>query len=204
MANNRSDLGAWRPVRPAEGADWLSPIGVPWWIAGGWAVDLFAGDQSRLHEDLDIGVLRRDVPAVRAALSSWEFFQATAGVLTRLPAGGAPPSDVHSLWCRPTGTDLWTLELMLDESEGDMWLFRRQPEVRRALSTVFRWNSEGIPYLAPEIQLLYKAQRPRERDQADFNRIACRLDDAARIWLLDALVRIHPKHEWILALGDYD
>jgi hypothetical protein len=39
----------------------LAGIDSPWWIAGGWALDLFIGDQTRAHEDLDVGILRRDV-----------------------------------------------------------------------------------------------------------------------------------------------
>jgi hypothetical protein len=64
------DLGTWRAVHPAEGAGWLSALTVPWWIAGGWALDLFLSVQIRAHEDLDIGVLRRDVLKVLAALPS--------------------------------------------------------------------------------------------------------------------------------------
>jgi len=31
-----------------------------WWVAGGWAIDLHLGHQSRAHQDIDIAVLRRD------------------------------------------------------------------------------------------------------------------------------------------------
>src|SRR5262245_32061357 len=116
----------WRAVHPSEGVVWLSSLSVPWWVAGGWALDLFAGHQSRLHGDLDIGILRRDVLQVLTALRSWECFEAKGGVLTRLQEGVVPRADVNSLWCRPAGTTPWTLELMLDESEGDRWVYRRQ------------------------------------------------------------------------------
>jgi hypothetical protein len=42
------------------------------------ALDLYAGSQSRPHGDLDIGLLRRDVREVRAALPSWEVFEINA------------------------------------------------------------------------------------------------------------------------------
>jgi hypothetical protein len=200
MAESLLSLGPWRDIRPKEAADLLTSIHVPWWVAGGWALDLFLGNASRRHSDLDVGVLRRDLREVLRALSSWEVFEAKSGVLTPLAMGQMPQSDVHSLWCRPTRTDLWTLELMLDEADGDMWLFRRRPAVRRALCAVIRRDSEDLPYLAPEVQLLYKAQRPRKRDHADFNRTSPLLDPVAREWLLDALARIDPAHEWIPAL----
>jgi hypothetical protein len=38
----------------------LRPFSGHWWIAGGWAVDLFLGEQTRVHDDVDVAVLRRD------------------------------------------------------------------------------------------------------------------------------------------------
>jgi hypothetical protein len=32
----------------------------PWWIGGGWAIDLFVGSSPREHDDVDVVVLRRD------------------------------------------------------------------------------------------------------------------------------------------------
>jgi len=31
-----------------------------WCVAGGWAIDMFLGKQTRPHEDMEIVVLRRD------------------------------------------------------------------------------------------------------------------------------------------------
>ncbi len=174
---------------------------MPWWIAGGWALDLHVGRQSRAHADLDIGVLRRDIVTILAALSSWEIFEAKDGALTRLGVGEAPRSAVHSLWCRPTGIAPWTFELMLDESVNDAWCYRREPSIRRPLSKVVQRSPSGIPNLAPEIQLLYKAPWLRSQDQADFELIAPRLDATARAWLVDSLTRTEVGHPWISALA---
>jgi hypothetical protein len=54
----------------------------PWWIAGGWAIDVFRGQTSRPHTDLDVGILRVDAPTVLQALSTWQIFEAK-----RLEAG---------------------------------------------------------------------------------------------------------------------
>ncbi len=48
------------PRRQLQEHAWFASLTVPWWIAGGWALDLFAGDQSRPHKDLDVGILRND------------------------------------------------------------------------------------------------------------------------------------------------
>jgi hypothetical protein len=59
----------------------------------------------------------------------------------------------------------------------------------------------GIPILAPEIQLLFKAKQTREKDQADFDRVMPRLRIDQRAWLMDALRRYHAGHPWLSALG---
>ena len=78
-ASVQSAAGRWRSVHPGEAAAFFSAVRVPWWIAGGWALDLFVGKQSRPHKDLDIGVLRRDVMTVLSALPSWAIFEAKHG-----------------------------------------------------------------------------------------------------------------------------
>jgi hypothetical protein len=198
---NQSTYGAWRSVRPSEGVLWLSTLSVPWWVAGGWALDLFVGNQSRPHRDFDVGILRRDVLEVITGLPSWEFFEAKGGVLTKLEAGKVPRAGVNSLWGRAADSASWELELMLDEADDDHWVFRRAPTIRRPLTIAIRNDSDGIPYLAPEIQLLYKARSPRAQDLADFLHIAPRLDLDARSWLQDALTTADPGHTWISLLG---
>src|SRR5688572_32870582 len=112
------------------------------------------------------------------------------------------PLDVHSIWCRPTAADPWTIELMLDEADDDTWVYRREPRIRRPMSTVVRQSPDALPYLAPEIQLLYKSKGPRERDDVDFAQISPLLAADARMWLHDALELTAPDHKWIAVLRD--
>jgi hypothetical protein len=191
-----AESGSWRAVSPRQGARWLASLTAPWWIAGGWALDLFAGTQSRPHKDLDVGILRKDAMQVLASLEAWEVFEAKNAVLTQLGAGMQPRPDVFSLWCRPAHTADWALELMLDEAENGHWIYRRQTQIQRPLAIAIRRNSQGIPYLAPEIQLLYKSQRARKQDHADFERIWPKLDQGGRDWLRDCLRKTEPAHPW--------
>jgi hypothetical protein len=177
----------------------LTAVKSPWWIAGGWALDLFVGRQTRPHEDLDIGILRRDAPQVVASMAGWEFFAAKDRCLQRLEHD-APGLEVNSLWGRPRGERVWGLELMLDEAEGDTWVFRRERSIRRPLDAATARTTDGLRHLAPEIQLLYKAKHARPKDDADFRCVAPRLDSSARTWLRDALARVDERHEWITAL----
>jgi hypothetical protein len=194
---NDSIVDPWRSTMPREGASWLSALAAPWWIAGGWALDLFAETQTRPHKDLDIGVLRRDAAAVVSALTAWEVFEAKDGVLTRLQADSEPRAEVNSLWCRPARAREWALELMLNDAEGNDWIYRRDRRIRSPLANAVRRNREDIPYLAPQIQLLFKSHATRPQDHADFESIWPILDRAAGMWLRDALADINPRHPWL-------
>jgi lincosamide nucleotidyltransferase A/C/D/E len=46
----------------------MDTLGVRVWLDGGWAVDACLGSQTRRHDDLDIVIEERDVPAAVSAL----------------------------------------------------------------------------------------------------------------------------------------
>src|SRR5437867_13350030 len=48
----------------------------PWFVSGGWAIELFVGRVTREHEDLEVGLFRRDQGALWAYLSGWELCKA--------------------------------------------------------------------------------------------------------------------------------
>ena len=101
---------------------------------------------------------------------------------------------------RPSHAQCWSFELMLDEAQGKDWVFRRLPTIRMPLANVIKRTQEGIPYLTPEIQLLYKARHPRAKDQDDFVRVLPRLASDERTWLSEALSAIDPGHAWLAKL----
>lgn len=190
----------WRKLTPQDGSNLLATFPRPG-VAGGWALDLFLGKVTRAHQDLDIGIFRQAAPIVLAALPDWECFEAKDGALSKIAAGRVPRTEVNSLWCRRSTSSQWELELMLDELDGDSWIFRRDLRIRRPLSIAIRRSSDGIAYLAPEIQLLYKARATRAQDQADFDRVVPHLENNPRAWLRESLMSIHPEHPWISVLA---
>jgi hypothetical protein len=194
------DPGSWRAFRPGDARRWLGGAAVPWWIAGGFALDLFVGRETRPHADLDVGCFRADLPRLAEALGGFELHAARGGSLTRLVSGAIPGAEVHTLWCRPAGETAWWLEIMLDEREGGDWVFRRNPGVRRPARELVERDPTGLVYLRPEVQLLYKAKAPRPRDEEDFRTVAPLLGGEARAWLRDALARTHPGHAWLAVL----
>ncbi|MGD6844537.1 nucleotidyltransferase domain-containing protein [Bacillus infantis] len=60
-----------RECRKAAG--WMAGFEKPWFVAGGWAIDLFIGKQTRPHADLEIGIFREDQQALKSYLEDWEF-----------------------------------------------------------------------------------------------------------------------------------
>lgn len=172
-----------------------------WCIAGGWALDLFLGRRTRAHTDVDVAVLRRDQIAVREHFRGWEMLKVADGALVPWAEGEWLAAPIHEVHARRTEIDPRAVELLLDEAEGDEWLFRRDPAVRLPLGRAILRDPDGIPHLAPEIVLLYKAKAPREHDQHDFAAALPMLGAERRAWLRRALAAAHPAHPWIARLG---
>ncbi len=178
----------------------FATAGVRWWIAGGGAIDLFLGRDTRPHGDLDVACLRHDQPALRTLRDAWEFCVAHDGTLT--PWGGEPLDDSrHQFWVRRRGDDAWGLEVLLERERAGAWVYRRDPRISMSMERVGRVGRGGIPYLAPEVTLLYKAKHHAlNRNSSDFALAAPALDDEARAWLRRALRIAHPGHPWIARL----
>jgi hypothetical protein len=93
---------------------------------------------------------------------------------------------------------------MLLEAEGDNWIYRREPRVRGPLSTLGKKTSGGLPYLSPELQLLYKAKKETlEKDERDFSIVLPLLNREAREWLVKSLSMQFPEgHEWLTRINE--
>ena len=48
----------------------LASLGIEIWIDGGWAVDALLGEQTRPHEDVDIVIQEKDLPALHKLLEN--------------------------------------------------------------------------------------------------------------------------------------
>lgn len=190
------DVHNWQPLSVEEVANLLSGLAVPWWIAGGWAIDLYVGCHTRTHRDIDVLVRRDDQLEVRRHLSGWDF--AKTGLKRWLPGEFLKP-PVNDIWCRRTPDSPWLLQLMLLDTDGGEWVFRRDPSIRGSLEGLGCLTPSGIPYLAPEIQLLYKAKgETLDRDQTDFDAALPLLERSACAWLLECLTRRFPQgHAWV-------
>lgn len=190
------DLGRWEPLTPEQVKERLAGLPVRWWIAGGWALDLFVGRQTRAHEDIEVAVYRDDLDAVRAHLGGWELAVAAGGALTPWTHGPLPEA-AHVLWARERGREAWQLEILAEERRGERWLYRRDPRVGLHAGDIGRLTPEGIPYVRPEIQLLYKSHATRAKDESDLIAVLPHLDPAQRGFLAAALWTTSPRHRWL-------
>ena len=194
-------LGEWEPLSVEAVTELLRGIDARWWIAGGWALDLHLGRQTRPHHDIDVLVLREDLPGVRERLRGWDLHAADppgAGRLRPWPGPERLPAALHDIWCRQTPSSPWALQLMVDDTEGADWLYRRDSRIRRPVAGLHGpASTPGRPVLAPEVQLLYKSRTPRPKDVDDFSALVGALDDGRRDWLRRALSTVGPGHAWL-------
>ncbi|MEU8571212.1 amino acid transporter [Streptomyces pathocidini] len=191
------------PERPEDVVAVFAKADFPWWIAGGYAIELAAGRELRPHGDLDVLVLRRDQDLVRDLMADWDLYVADPpgqGKLRPWRPGEVLQPPLHDIWCRRTPEAPWSVQLMLDEAEGTWWVSRRAPEIRRPIGRLGRTSATGIPYLAPEVQLFYKAKATWEKDEIDFEAVLPLLNAPARAWLADSIKVIAPNHPWLRRL----
>ncbi len=201
MTETRAPFGRWEPAQPTDVAELFGDLDAPWWIAGGFAIELALGRRVRSHVDIDVLLLRRDHLRAQHALTGWEWWAADPpGSLRPWLTGEPLPPGVHDVWCRPGPYTPWRIQLMVDESDGEEWYSRRDATVRRSLTELGALSPEGIPYLAPEVQLYYKAKDARPKDEEDLAAVLPALTDRRRLWLVDALTRTHGAHPWICRL----
>ena len=59
---------------PGRVAALLEGVRAPWYVAAGWAIELFLGEQRREHEDLEIAVPREQFGRIAERLSGFELF----------------------------------------------------------------------------------------------------------------------------------
>lgn len=196
------DLGRWDPLSQVDVVDVLRGLDRPWWVAGGWAIDLHLGRQTREHADLDVLVLREDLRAVQRHLACWDVHAADPpGSLRPWAPGEVLPARVHDLWCRRTPSSPWSLQLMVDDAPHGTWTYRRDGRVTRPVDELAGPASDAErAVLAPEVQLLQKSSRPRAKDEADLVAALPHLDDARRAWLVSSLTTVTPGHPWLALL----
>jgi len=174
----------------------------PYWVAGGWALDLFAGRVRRPHSDVDVVVLARDLDQVAKTF------------ITPRPLVEHPETGDRRAWAHgeqlipgpnalvfPDHMHACPIQILLAASDADEWVYHRgRGTIRKALDEITFTSPDGLPYLAPEIVLLFKSRGGRPKDNNDFADVVHLLDPDRRRWLLDRIAPRYPEHPWLPAL----
>jgi hypothetical protein len=124
------------------------------------------------------------------------------GVLTPWQQGIWLDLPIHTIWCRNLDHVPVFLEVLFNEGDLAQFRFRRNPALTRAGTEAIRYTVDGLPYLAPEIALLYKSRHVEEvNNQRDFDHALPQLTTEQRAWLRQGLCALYEHHPWLNRLN---
>lgn len=118
----------WDPWYPDEVVQRLAGVTAPWYIAAGWALDLWHGRQTRTHEDMEVGIPAAAFDEVRQALAGYVFDVVGAG--RRWPLSRPALRNTYQTWVREPETGVYRLDIFREPHDGDIWICRRDNTVR--------------------------------------------------------------------------
>lgn len=190
-----TDEEIWTPLAPEQIAELLSHGASSWWLSGGAALDRWVGSPIRPRRNSDVSVIAARLPALVAGLpagySAWHLAQ---GAMIPSPPA-SEDVDPQPVFIRDDHAGAWVLQVNVEDGTDRAWVYKRDPRLQlpwdRAVLDI-----DGIPTGAPEVQLVWKALRPRPEDEIDKEAVLPRLSDEARSWWERAILTVHPHSTW--------
>lgn len=113
-------------------------------------------------------------------LGGWTLAVAAGGTLTRWDGRALQPGE-NNVWA---GKVAWSVDFTVGDGSESEWIYRRNPTVRRPWAEAVLRTGEGLPYLAPDIQMLFKSKDSRPKDHEDARMVIPLLSGAERRFLL--------------------
>ncbi len=190
--------GRWDPMDLAGVTEFMRGFDRPWWVLGGWAIDVFTG-MPRKHEDVDVSIFASDVPALRAHVGDrWHLWSLAGGDMRPLthqhPDVFNPASQ---LWVRKHSGAPWVIDLPLTPDRDGLWTNKYLPDHVGPLDEVTWVADDRIRYLNPEIVLLFKARLRRTKDERDLARAWPMLARNNQRWLREMIRGLDATHPWL-------
>ena len=206
-----------------EASNYLSNAQIRWAVCGGYALDLFLDRTIRIHSDIDVCVFENDRDTILQYMlqNDWRVYEFRGQGKVR-PLDSASTSDVgRSLMCLNGECDLVKfypcedagvlyhqflhigistfnyIEFLFSKNNKNNFVFDETKDICRDLSKAILYNG-SIPYLAPEIALLYKSsQAEREEYHYDFEQTYPHMSSEQIEWFFQKLDILYPDgHKW--------
>lgn len=185
----------WAPWSAEKVDEVLGESGARWWLSGGVALDRWLGAPIRERTNIDISTvpacLDDVIGALPAGFSAWAHHDDTVTAWGDVP----PHADVQPVRVRDDRAAAWVLQINVEDGTDSAWLYRRDPRLQLPWDRAID-DSSGVPTGAPEVQLVWKALRPRPEDDLDKNAVLPALSPDARAWWERAILSIHPHSSW--------
>jgi hypothetical protein len=185
-------------VSPQDVAEILVEFDRPWWIAVGWAIDAFTGT-TRDHEDIDVGIFRRDMPRLWWTLDRAVHLWSVSRDGMRPLDASRPRADRRAgqVLLRENAHAPWLIDFLLTPQHNGALVNRRDRSVVAQLDEVTLTDPDGVRFLRHEIVLTFNAKHARPKDGADLERVLPLLSDLQRRQLDTYLRNREPTHQWI-------
>jgi hypothetical protein len=139
------DIDAWAAWHPWDFAARMEGAGFPWFVAGGWAIDLFLGKRTHDHEDLEIAVAYSFFESLLLRFPEFDFWvpqgeHKLTPMNTETLAG-----ESHQTWAYDRSAQVWRFDVFREPHDGDTWICRRDASIRRPYPDVFEVSADGSP-----------------------------------------------------------
>jgi len=186
----------WEPLTPDAVAALFDGTGARWWLSGGVALDRWLGRPIRERQNIDVSTIPVDLDALLAGLPAPLSAWVPDGEEAVKPlAEASEGEDLQPVRLYDADADAWVLQVNVEDGAPKAWLYRRDPrlQVPWDLAVI---DVDGIPTGAPELQLLWKALRPRPEDEVDKDAVLPELAEEARARFERDILSIHPHSTW--------
>lgn len=194
-------------------------------FCGGQAIDLFLGYESRVHGDIDICAYWNERDEIIRFMQSRGFYvyeMLGGGRAHRITDISVQMKTKRNIFCFKEGcplvklyphdendccrieffhvgqTELNFIEFLFNDRSEAQFEYARDREIKREIDKAVL-SADGVPYLAPELCLLYKStDTERKGYQQDFELTYPAMNPEQQSWLRNALIRLYPQgHRWI-------
>lgn len=208
-----------------EANELLKKGGFDYAFCGGFAIELFLNRTIRKHGDIDVSAYWQDRDKIILFMQSlgWDVYEMCGGgIAHHITDINNQIRAKRNIFCFKDGcslvklspqgeTDIYYLdfdhggqikldfiEFLFNNHNADSFLYAQNENITLPISKAIMAHN-GIPYLAPELILLYKStDTEREGYQLDYDSAMAQMSAEQKKWLHTALRVMNPSgHKWL-------